>query len=55
MIRDAAVGKSSLLNRLIRKSFEPTHQPTIGAAYEQHVEQVGQECIHMRIWDTGQE
>ena len=52
----SGAGKTSLVNRLIRDTFQENVEPTIGVAYHQYVVQVGEEDVNLSIWDTaGQE
>jgi small GTP-binding protein len=53
---ESSVGKSSLINRLVNKEFNPGEQATIGATFLLHSEEVENSRIEMQIWDTaGQE
>jgi small GTP-binding protein len=53
---ESSVGKSSLINRLVNKEFNPGEQATIGATFLLHSEEIDGARIEMQIWDTaGQE
>lgn len=57
VIGDAAVGKTSLINRYLRlRNFDPHEPTTIGAQYETVTMERDAEPVEVRIWDTaGQE
>ena len=56
LVGSSGVGKSSLLQRLIDDTFETDVQSTVGVEFKLHDFQVGNETIHLNIWDTaGQE
>ena len=54
---DISVGKSSLLSRYIKNTFDQFNESTIGAAFfTKHVESESGEKVNLEIWDTaGQE
>lgn len=52
----SGAGKTSLVNRLIRDTFQESVEATVGVAYHQYVVHVGEEAVNLSIWDTaGQE
>nr|XP_009858857.2 ras-related protein RABF2b-like [Ciona intestinalis] len=56
VLGDQGVGKTSLVMRYSRKIFVETSTPTIGAAYFEAIEEVGDQKLKLKIWDTaGQE
>ena len=55
-IGDSAVGKTSIINRFLRNSFDASEPSTIGALYESYSETRNGKLIELQIWDTaGQE
>lgn len=58
VVGDSGVGKSSVLNRLVRQKFDYGQESTIGAAFwthSYHIPTTNQICV-FEIWDTaGQE
>lgn len=55
-IGDSAVGKTSIINRFLRNSFDKSEPSTIGALYESYTETRNGKSIELQIWDTaGQE
>ena len=55
-IGDSAVGKTSIINKLVNGTFDSHEQSTIGAMFVLHVEEVEKTRVEMQIWDTaGQE
>ena len=55
-IGDSAVGKTSIINRFLRNSFDASEPSTIGALYESYNETRNGKSIELQIWDTaGQE
>ena len=55
-IGDSAVGKTSIINRFLRNSFDASEPSTIGALYESYTETRNGKTIELQIWDTaGQE
>ena len=56
LIGDTQVGKSSIVNRLVKGKFEDNCAPTIGAALQNYLVQTATGNVQMQIWDTaGQE
>ena len=56
LIGDSSVGKTSLLNQLIKHKFNEVEQSTLGANYQLYSQTVGDTVVDMQIWDTaGQE
>ncbi|XP_078486191.1 uncharacterized protein LOC100180756 [Ciona intestinalis] len=56
VLGDQGVGKTSLVMRYSRKIFVDASTPTIGAAYFEAIEEVGDQKLKLKIWDTaGQE
>jgi small GTP-binding protein len=56
ILGESSVGKTSIINRLVNKEFNPVEQATVGAAFLLHQEKVDGFAIEMQIWDTaGQE
>ncbi|PVU94606.1 hypothetical protein BB561_002415 [Smittium simulii] len=56
LLGEAAVGKSSLVLRLVNNDFQENKEPTIGAAFLTHKCQVEDKTVKFEIWDTaGQE
>lgn len=56
VIGNSAVGKTSILNQLIARTFNEQEVATIGANYQVHVEDVDGSSVELQIWDTaGQE
>ena len=55
-IGDTAVGKTSIITRLVYSRFNENEKSTVGAMFVLHQEKVGDETVEMQIWDTaGQE
>lgn len=55
-IGDSSVGKTSIINRFLRNSFDKSEPSTIGALYESYTETRKGKQIELQIWDTaGQE
>ncbi len=53
---EAAVGKSSCVERFVRNEFFEFQQPTIGAAFLTQTVNLGDTIVKFEIWDTaGQE
>jgi Ras-related protein Rab-5C len=53
---DSSVGKSSIIVRYIRESFEPDITNTVGAAFWTKFIDIDQQLVKLHIWDTaGQE
>ena len=56
LVGDSSVGKTSILNMLVEKSFNPTEQSTVGANYQLFINEVNGTHVEMQVWDTaGQE
>lgn len=58
ILGDGAVGKTSMINRYMGKSFSQDHITTIGLDYvtKKHKSRDGKTMIPVKIWDTaGQE
>lgn len=56
LLGDAAVGKSSLVLRFVKKQFFDYQESTIGAAFLTQTVNVGDVAVKFEIWDTaGQE
>ena len=56
VIGDPSVGKTSILNQLIDKTFNPYEHSTIGANYQFYTQDVDGTRVEIQIWDTaGQE
>ena len=56
LIGDSQVGKTSLIHRFVRNSFEKQQKNTVGAVFHTYTEEVDGQTIIMQIWDTaGQE
>ena len=55
-IGETAVGKTSLINRLINGKFSEGENPTIGGNFLMHYEEFNGQRVELQIWDTaGQE
>ncbi|OHT01143.1 small GTP-binding protein [Tritrichomonas foetus] len=56
LIGDSQVGKTSLIHRFVRSSFEKQQKGTIGAVFHTYEQQLNGRQVVMQIWDTaGQE
>ena len=56
LIGDSSVGKTSMLNMLVEKSFNPIEQSTVGANYQLFINDIEGTHVEMQVWDTaGQE
>ena len=58
VLGDAAVGKTSLLRRVDKRDFQPSHLKTIAVEYikTDYVNEEDQRRVEVKIWDTaGQE
>lgn len=53
IIGDAAVGKTSLLLRYSKGTFNPTYIITIGVQFAVKDIKIGEEVLRLQIWDTG--
>jgi small GTP-binding protein len=55
-VGDASVGKTSLINRFLRDTFEIDEPGTIGALYDSFTQQCNGTDVEIQLWDTaGQE
>jgi small GTP-binding protein len=52
LIGPQAVGKSSLLHRIIESKFEENYTATIGVDFKMVVVQSGLKKVILQIWDT---
>ena len=56
LIGNSAVGKTSILQRLIYNVFKPANTQTVGAAFFMHTVDIDGKKLNLQIWDTaGQE
>uniref|UniRef100_H2YIX8 Uncharacterized protein n=1 Tax=Ciona savignyi TaxID=51511 RepID=H2YIX8_CIOSA len=56
VLGDQGVGKTSMIVRYAQQVFNDNSTPTIGAAYFESFEEVGDRRLKLKIWDTaGQE
>lgn len=56
LIGDSQVGKTSLIHRFVRNSYEKQQKNTVGAVFHTYEEDVNGQKVIMQIWDTaGQE
>jgi small GTP-binding protein len=56
IIGDAAVGKTSLLNRFVDNTFNPNELSTVGANYQLIARRINGKKLQIQLWDTaGQE
>lgn len=56
LVGESAVGKTCIMNRLVKNTFDTNEQSTVGAMFVLYSVDVGDERIEMQIWDTaGQE
>ena len=56
IVGDSGSGKTSLVDRLVNKSFNPETLPTVGAEFKTYKTRVGNDDIALNLWDTaGQE
>ena len=53
MIGDVAVGKSSLINRAIKRSFKSAYSPTLGFDYFSYYIKIKNKVLKLQLWDTG--
>ena len=53
MIGDVAVGKSSLINRAIKKTFKSAYSPTLGFDYFSYYIKINNKVLKLQLWDTG--
>jgi small GTP-binding protein len=55
-IGDSSVGKTSIINRFLRDTFEPEEPETIGVLYDSFIQEVNGATVEIQLWDTaGQE
>jgi small GTP-binding protein len=52
LLGDESVGKTSLLNRWLRNTFDTNAAPTIGGAAQSKRDQVRGDTYAFQIWDT---
>ena len=56
VVGDSGVGKTCLLLRFIRDSFDESSQPTLGVEFMTKIVQTEKQRIELQLWDTaGQE
>ena len=56
IIGDAFVGKSSIINKAVKQTFEPNYNPTLGFDYFLFYIRIKNKILKLQIWDTcGQE
>jgi Ras-related protein Rab-11B len=56
MIGDSSVGKTSIMSRFLRDTFDTDELSTIGVLYDSFVSHCNGCCIEIQLWDTaGQE
>ena len=56
LIGDSQVGKTSLIHRFVRNTYEKQQKNTVGAVFHTYEEEVNGQKVIMQIWDTaGQE
>jgi small GTP-binding protein len=56
VIGDSTVGKTSILNQLVSRTFNPHQSPTVVSNFQYYAEDVGGTGVELQIWDTaGQE
>ena len=55
-IGDSSVGKTCIINRFLRNSFDGNEPNTIGALYDSYYQECNGKTIEIQLWDTaGQE
>jgi small GTP-binding protein len=55
-IGDSSVGKTSIVKKFVRDTFDPTEKNTVGALYDTFTDTIDGRDIEVQIWDTaGQE
>jgi small GTP-binding protein len=55
-VGDASVGKTSIINRFLRDSFDTDEPSTIGALYDSFIQDCNGASVEIQLWDTaGQE
>lgn len=52
LVGDSAVGKTSILLRVIEGSFKETTASTIGADYKSQIRKMEGEDVEVELWDT---
>lgn len=52
LIGDSAVGKTSILLRIIEGSFKENAPSTIGADYKSQITKIGTDDVQVELWDT---
>ncbi len=52
LVGSQAVGKSSLLHRIIESKFDPNYTSTIGVDFKTLAIPIGTKKIILQIWDT---
>lgn len=56
IIGDTSVGKTCIINKFIRGTFDPEETSTIGAFYDSYSEVYENQVVEIQLWDTaGQE
>jgi Ras-related protein Rab-6A len=56
MIGDSAVGKTSIIGRFLRDTFDTDELSTVGVLYDSFVSHCTGCCVEIQLWDTaGQE
>lgn len=56
LVGDAAVGKTSILSRFLKTSFDRNTDTTLGVEFGQRTMDINGRQIKMQVWDTaGQE
>ena len=56
LIGDSQVGKTSLIHKFVRNSFEKQQKSTVGAVFHTYEQDIQGQKVIMQIWDTaGQE
>lgn len=53
LIGDVSVGKSSLINRAIKNTFQSGYSPTLGFDYFNYYIKINDKILKLQIWDTG--
>jgi len=55
-IGDVAVGKTSIMNRIVENKFKDTYEPSIGVDFSTKLVKYKGKSIKLQIWDSaGQE
>merc|ERR1719266_644415 len=49
---DALVGKTSVVNKLVRDTFESTYQPTVGMNHSFKAMDIDGESVRLQLWDN---